>query len=62
MSKITAFIRSQPVLTAAFAAAVITVFLIPPDSEYLSYINFSVLIELFSLMTAIAGLRTAGIF
>ena len=62
MSKITAFIRSQPVLTAALAAAVITVFLIPPDREYLSYINFSVLIELFSLMTAIAGLRTAGIF
>lgn len=62
MAKIIAFIRSQPVLTAAFTAAVITVFLIPPDREYLSYINFSVLIELFSLMTAIAGLRNAGIF
>lgn len=62
MKKIVGFIKSQPVLTAAFAAAVITLFIVPPDAEYLGYCNTTVLIELFALMTAVAGLRGAGLF
>lgn len=56
------FIKKQPVLTAAFFAAVITMFFVPPDKGYSDYINRTVLIQLFSLMTAVAGLRSLGIF
>jgi len=56
------FIKSQPVLVAAFLAAVVTMFIIPPDSGYAGYVNRAVLIERFSLMTAVAGLRSIGIF
>jgi Na+/H+ antiporter NhaD/arsenite permease-like protein len=56
------FIKSQPVLVAAFFAAVVTMFIIPSDVGYGGYINRAVLIQLFSLMTAVAGLRSIGIF
>lgn len=56
------FIKSQPVLAISFLAAVITMFIIPPDMEYIGYINRTVLIELFALMIAIAGFRSVGIF
>lgn len=54
--------KSQPVLVIAFLAALITVFIVPPDMQYIDYINRSVLIELFALMIAVAGFRSAGIF
>ncbi|SFD36097.1 SLC13 family permease [Ruminococcus albus] len=56
------FIKSQPVLVVAFFAAVVTMFIIPPDAGYAGYVNRAVLIQLFSLMTAVAGLRSIGIF
>ena len=56
------FFRSQPVLVISFIAAAVTMIFIHPDKEYIGYINKTVLIELFSLMTAVAGLRNAGIF
>ena len=56
------FVKSQPVLTAAFAAAVITMFIVPPDVQYVGYVNHTVLIQLFSLMTAVAGFRSIGLF
>lgn len=62
MKKITVFFRSQPVLCISFIAALITMFIIPPDGEYIGYINRTVLIQLFALMAAVAGLRSAGIF
>lgn len=62
MSGIMKFCKSQPVLTAAFAAALITIFIVPPDSEYLTYCNRTVLIQLFCLMTAVAGFRSTGLF
>lgn len=62
MSGIIKFCKSQPVLAAAFAAALITVFIIPPDAEYLTYCNRTVLIQLFCLMTTVSGFRSTGIF
>lgn len=56
------FLKSQPVLAAAFAAALVTVFIIPPDKEYIGYVNRTVLIQLFSLMLAVAGMRSIGVF
>lgn len=62
MNKLRSFIKSQPVLTAAFIAAVVTAFFVPPDREYLGYCNTQVLILLFSLMLTVAGFRAAGVF
>lgn len=55
-------LKSQPVLVIAFIAALITMFIVTPDKEYLGYINRTVLIELFALMIAVAGFRSVGIF
>lgn len=62
MSKVKEIFRAQPVLVISFIAAVITAFIIPPDEKYADYCNFSVIAELFALMTAVAGLRSAGLF
>ena len=56
------FLKSQPVLSIAFLVAVISMFAVPPDSKYTGYVNKTVLIQLFSLMTAVAGLKSIGIF
>lgn len=62
MNRIVNFIKSQPVLTAAFLAAVVTAFFIHPDKAYLGYFNTQVLILLFCLMLTVAGFRSAGVF
>lgn len=62
MNRIVKWCRGQAVLVIAFLAALITVFIVPPDSGYLSYCNTSVLILLFCLMLAVAGLRSVGVF
>ena len=62
MNRIGNFIKSQPVLTAAFLAAVVTAFFIHPDKEYLGYFNTQVLILLFCLMLTVSGFRSAGVF
>ena len=54
--------RSQPVLFISFIAAALTILAVPPDKEYIDYVNITVLIQLFALMTAVAGFRSAGIF
>ncbi len=56
------FCKAQPVLVTAFMLAVLTMFLVPPDKAYRTYCNVTVLIELFALMIAVAGLRSIGIF
>ncbi len=62
MKKAIAFCKSQPVLVISFLAALLTMLFVPPDREYLDYCNVTVLIELFALMAAVAGLRGAGLF
>ncbi len=57
-----AFFRAQPVLVISFIAAVITMFIIPPDSDYSGYCSRTVLIQLFALMLAVAGFRSIGVF
>lgn len=62
MEKIMKFIKAQPMLAIAFAATLITMFIIPPDAEYLGYCNRTVLIQLFCLMAAVSGFRSIGLF
>ncbi len=62
MSKLKAFIRSEAVLILSALLAIGSMFAVPPDTQYLGYINFSVLTLLFCLMAAVAGLQAAGVF
>ena len=62
MKSFVEFVRAQPVLVISFAAALLTMIAVPPDMKYVDYCNFGVLAELFGLMIAVAGLRSAGIF
>ena len=62
MSTIRSFVRREPVLLIAALAALVSCFFVPPDGEYLSYIDWRTLALLYCLMTVVAGLRRAGLF
>ena len=40
MSAIRSFVRREPVLFIAALSALVTCFFVPPDSNYLSYLDF----------------------
>ena len=46
----------------ACVLAVVSAFFVPPDAEYLGYIDFRTLGILFCLMTVVAGFRGLGVF
>ena len=56
------FLRREPVLVIAVAAALLICLLVPPDREYAGYFDLRTLALLYCLMTVVAGLRTAGLF
>lgn len=56
------FIAKETVLCVAAGCAIATMFVIPPDKEYLHYIDFRVLCLLLCLMAVVAGLKTIGLF
>lgn len=60
--KIKEFFAAETVLCVAAGCAVLTMFFVPPDAEYLHYIDFRVLCLLFCLMAVIAGFKSIGIF
>lgn len=60
--KMRAWIKKEIVLVIASAAAIITMFLVPPSGAYLSYIDWRVLALLGCLMLVVAGLKKAGCF
>ena len=62
IKKIKDFIAKETVLCVAAGCAVLTMFLIPPDKEYLHYIDFRVLCLLLCLMAVVAGLKAVGTF
>lgn len=62
MNKILKWCKGQPVLIISLLAAIVSVFLVPPDEKYLEYCNRSVLILLFCLMVTVAGFRSIGVF
>ena len=62
LDKIKSFVAKETVLCVAAACAVLTIFIIPPDKEYLHYIDFRVLCLLFCLMAIVAGLKKVGTF
>ena len=56
------FIEKETVLCVAAGCAMVTMFIIPPDKEYLHYIDFRVLCLLLCLMAVVAGLKAIGLF
>ena len=61
-TKIKSFIEKETVLVIAALCAVATMFLVPPDREYLHYIDFRVLCLLLCLMAVVAGFKSVGAF
>ena len=64
MKKILRFFWKDKVFLIAFTLAVVSCFFIPPNPGYLGYVaqNYRVLVIMFSLMTAVAGLYEANFF
>lgn len=61
-AKIKHFIQKETVLCIAALCALATVAVVPPDMEYLHYIDFRVLCLLFCLMAVVAGFQALGLF
>lgn len=62
LKQIKNFIAKETVLCVAAGCAILTMFFIPPDREYLHYIDFRVLCLLLCLMAVVAGLKAIGLF
>lgn len=62
MTNLKAFLKSEAVLLIAACAAILSMFFVPPSSDYINYIDFRTLALLFCLMAAISGLRSVGLF
>lgn len=62
LKKIKEFIKKETVFFVAAVCAIFTMFLVPPDMEYLHYIDFRVLCLLLCLMAVVAGLKAIGTF
>ena len=61
-AKLIAFFKKETILCVAGLLAVISMIWIPPDGEYVGYINWQVLVLLFCLMSVMGGLQALGIF
>ncbi len=62
MKKILQFCKKEAVLCIACLLAFFSMFLVPPDAEYVHYIDFRTLSILFCLMAVMAGLQQLGAF
>lgn len=62
MQQIKRWIKEETVLVIAAVLALGSMIVIPPDRQYLSYIDFKVLALLFCLMIVVAGFRKMGFF
>ena len=62
MKKIIEFVKKETVLSIAFLMAIISAFIVPIDAQYIGYMDFRVLVLLFTLMAVMGGLQSLGIF
>ena len=62
MSTVRSFVRREPVLVIAALAAVLSCCFVPPDRDYIAYLDLRTLALLYCLMTIVNGLRQAGLF
>lgn len=62
MKKLQDFFKKETVLSIALLLAIVSSFIILPDREYISYIDFRTLAILFCLMSVMAGFQKLGMF
>ncbi len=61
-NKIFTFFKKETVLCVSLMLALLSMLFVPPDIEYLGYIDFRTLAILFGLMSVMAGLQKIGVF
>lgn len=62
MKRLRQFMKSETVLFVAWFLAIVSMFIIPPTKDYISYIDFKTLGLLLSLMFVTAGLGKSHVF
>lgn len=62
METIRNFVKNEIVLVVAFILAVVSSFVVHPDSQYIGYIDFRTLSILLALMITMAGLQRLQVF
>lgn len=62
MKRIIDFFKKDTVLSIAVLLAAASAFLVKPGKEYASYIDYRVLVLLFSLMLVVGGFKSLGVF
>lgn len=62
MKKVIEFLKKETVLSTAWALALLSMLLVPPDRGYVDYVDVRTLGLLFSLMAVMAGLQGLGVF
>lgn len=56
------YIKKETVFSISFLLALLSCFFVPPSKNYISYIDYRVLVLLFCLMAVIAGFSSIGVF
>lgn len=62
LTRLKHFLKAETVLVIAAFGAILSMFFIHPNSEYIKYIDFRTLSLLFCLMLTISGLKNIGLF
>ena len=62
MKHIISFLKKEVVLTISGILAICSCFLVQPDSQYASYIDWHTILILFCLMAVMAGFKDIGLF
>ena len=60
--KIICLVKQETVLCGALVLAALSMLIVHPDGEYISYIDFRTLAILFCLMGVMSGLQKTGVF
>ena len=61
-NRIIFFLKKETVLCVSLILAIVSMFIVKPDSEYMGYIDIRTLAILFCLMSVMAGLQKIGVF
>ena len=61
-NKVIVFVKKEAVLCAALLLALVSSFVVRPTANYITYLDYRVLVLLFCLMLVVAGFKSLGIF
>lgn len=62
MTKLAELLKNETVLFIAATMAMVSMFFVPPNINYIEYIDFRVIALLFCLMAVVSGTQKAGLF